>query len=194
MENKKTDRLYKGDQRKGEIEILASRVVFQNQFATLYYDQVAFPSGLQGQHLRFAWTAPSAVAILPVLSNKRIVLIQAFRHPIRQWLLEIPKGFGRSGESTGEAARRELFEEAHLRCEKLLSLGPIFPDAGILCSKEEIFLALDCKETQGPGEDREAIKEVVSYPYPEALAMAIKGEIKDALTLAALLRARSYLE
>ena len=75
--------VYKGDSRKGEIEILEEREVFRNRYATLNNDTVLFPSGTTGEYLRFRWNAPYGVMVFARNPNGDLLLIRNFRHETR---------------------------------------------------------------------------------------------------------------
>ena len=103
--------VYKGDSRKGEIEILEEREVFRNRYATLNNDTVLFPSGTTGEYLRFRWNAPYGVMVFARNPNGDLLLIRNFRHDTRAWHWEIPKGFGMENVSPQACAQKELEEE-----------------------------------------------------------------------------------
>ncbi len=55
-----------------------------------------------------------SVAILPIDSQGRVVLVRQLREPARKLLLELPAGTLEEGEEPGVSARRELEEETGL--------------------------------------------------------------------------------
>jgi 8-oxo-dGTP pyrophosphatase MutT (NUDIX family) len=69
-------------------------------------------------------------------------LLKIYRVP---WtgLLGDPRGFAEKGEAPAECARREFQEETGLtiRPEKMVNLGSVFPDSGILATHIELFTA-----------------------------------------------------
>jgi len=113
---------YKGKVKKGEIEIIREQPVYENQYGILYDDEVIFPSGVSGKYIRFLWKAPYSVAVLPVIENDRIALISSFRHGLRGWTLEIPKGFGKPDIPPKKVAQLELIEETGLSCKRIHKL------------------------------------------------------------------------
>ena len=69
----------------------------------------------RGTYIRILPRRPeSAVAVLPVLNGK-ILLLRHFRHSLRKWMWEIPRGFGEYGITAAENAEKELREEDHRR-------------------------------------------------------------------------------
>ena len=103
--------LYKGDSKRGEIEILEEREVFKNRYATLNNDLVRFPSGTTGEYLRFRWNAPYGVMVFARNKEGSLLLVNNFRHETRNWHWELPKGFGLEGVEALDCAKAELREE-----------------------------------------------------------------------------------
>ena len=72
-----------------------------------------------------------ATAVLPVLPDDRVLLVQQFRPAVRQALTEIPAGLlDVDGEDALTAAGRELFEETGYRHSAIEFLGRLYPSAG----------------------------------------------------------------
>lgn len=179
---------YKRKAKKGEIEITREQPVYENQYGILYDDEVIFPSGASGKYIRFLWKAPYSVAVLPVMEDNQIALISSFRHALRGWTLEIPKGFGEKNLKPKEAARRELLQETGLSCKKIYKLREIIIDPGFIATKMILFVAKGCVQFKNPClEDHEAIGSIQVYPVKEVYQIIAKEGIKDSVTLVALL-------
>jgi ADP-ribose pyrophosphatase len=54
---------------------------------------------------------PPSVMVVPVTSDGLIVMVRQYRHNLKRHVLELPAGTVSDGESTEDAARRELTEE-----------------------------------------------------------------------------------
>jgi ADP-ribose pyrophosphatase len=110
-------------------------VVAMNRFSTCIYDPVKFPNGTYGIHGRFFGTptfeGPPGAAILPILPDGKVLLISIYRHPLRQWVLELPRGVRDSSESILTLIRRELKEETGAEVAFEEPLGAIDPDSGM---------------------------------------------------------------
>ena len=55
---------------------------------------------------------PRAVFVVPLTASGQIVLVRQYRYPVRNWVWEVPAGSIEPGESSREAAHREMAEEA----------------------------------------------------------------------------------
>lgn len=145
-----------------------------------------------GRYLRLEWNIPTSVAILPLLSDGRIVLLRTFRHALREWTLEIPRGLGKLHETPKATAIRERAEESGLKVVELIDLGIITPDSGILSSNISLFLAKVVPlygVSNASGDSREAIGNVLVISTDEIIEMIKKCQIIDSYTITAVFRA-----
>src|SRR5829696_5381284 len=58
-----------------------------------------------------------AVTILPLDAENNVWFVRQYRHPAREYLLELPAGTLNAGEDLLPAANRELQEEIGMRAE-----------------------------------------------------------------------------
>jgi ADP-ribose pyrophosphatase len=166
-------------------------VVYEDRYFLLVRDAVRFRTGRCGGYVRFVGTDPGAnVAVLPLVSDGRVVLVRHFRHGTRQWHWEIPRGFSEPDVSATATARRELAEEAGLRVDTVRLLGRVCTDGDL----DEIYLAeLEPAAVAGLAsaapvtEDaaEEGIDEVRLVSLAECGQMIADGEIVDMYLLAA---------
>jgi len=92
---------------------------------------------------------PGAVAVIALDEQDRVLLIKQYRHPVRQYLWEIPAGMlDVRGESLLAAAQRELAEEADLVAEQWWTLTDFFNSPGGTNEGIRIFLARGLRATE----------------------------------------------
>lgn len=132
---------------------------------------------------------PGAVGIVPITSNKEIVLVKQFRKPVEDVLLEIPAGKIESEEEPAICAVRELEEETGFKTDNIQQLLKFYTTPGFSNEIIYIYIAEDLKEgTINPDEDENI--ETIKIPIEEALEKIKSGEIEDAKTIVGIL---SYL-
>ncbi len=108
--------------------------------------------------------ADSCVGILALTPADEVVLIEQFRIPVQQKVIEIPAGLvGDEEEFRGEAlvetAARELMEETGYRAGKIVPLLASPTSAGMTPEISHLFFATDLvKEQDGGGTGHEDIK------------------------------------
>lgn len=136
---------------------------------------------------------PGASAIVALDDNRNVAMLTQYRHAIGGWLNEVPAGCRNSGEDFLTCARRELGEEASLAAERWDHLGSIVTIPSFCDERIELYLARDLSAGAG-ALDRDEVIQVKSVPFEETFAMIRRNEIIDAKTIAALYRARDFLE
>ena len=130
---------------------------------------------------------PGAAAVLPITPEGEVLLVRQLRPPIRDALLEIPAGLlDREREDPRACAERELLEETGYRHVTIEALGGVYTTAG--SSDEFVHLFWSRTEPVATREAETAI-ELVRRPFPEGVAAARSGELRDAKTVIALLLA-----
>ncbi len=182
------DGVYRGDCGQGEIEILQPIEVFQNQYVTFYNDRVKFPSGVEGSYIRMHYHAPYSVCILPLTADGRVAAIRTFRHGIRGWGLELPKGFGNEGETPLEAAKRELREETGMVSDDWVDIGVLFESPALSADQLHCFIARGCTVQGALYLDAEEPSMTVSLIDPAAYDLKKGNSYVDVVTELLLLK------
>jgi ADP-ribose pyrophosphatase len=128
---------------------------------------------------------PGAVAILPRLDDRHLVLIRHRRRAVEQELWELPAGTLEPGENPEQCALRELEEETGYRAAELSPLCEFYTTPGICTERMHVFLASNLTETQQDLQGTEQI-EVHVVEVDEVRRMLRAGEIEDGKTIAGL--------
>jgi ADP-ribose pyrophosphatase len=101
--------------------------------------------------------ASACVGILAITAENEIILVEQFRIPVQQWVIEIPAGLVGdepefAGESLAESAGRELLEETGYRAGVIVPLIASPTSAGMSSEYTHLFHAQDLvRETAGGG-------------------------------------------
>jgi len=163
---------------------------YQGKIFSVVTDRVTMPGG--GQAERDYVRHVGAVGVVPLGDDGRVLLVRQYRHPITKIMWELPAGLvDVAGEPPPDTARRELAEEADLRCERLDLLVDLHTSPGFSDELIRIFLARglspvpDADRFQRSDEEAELTVEWV--PLDEAVAMIFRGEITNAAAVTGLL-------
>ena len=135
-----------------------------------------------------------AVCIIPLLENGDVLLERQYRYPLREVITEIPAGkLDAPDEDPLEAAKRELREETGATAAEWHALGLFCPTGAY--STERIYMYLARGLTFGARElDEDEFLNVFRMTLDELVDKVLAGEIPDAKTQAAALRAKLMLE
>ncbi|HEY6418082.1 MAG TPA: NUDIX hydrolase [Candidatus Binataceae bacterium] len=136
---------------------------------------------------------PGASAIVALDPEMRVAMIRQYRHAIGDWIVEVPAGCRNAGETSIECARRELGEEARLRAARWDHLGGIVTIPSFCDERIELYLARELSAGEGALDHDEVIS-IERVAFDETFRMIARGEIVDAKTIAALYRARDFLQ
>jgi ADP-ribose pyrophosphatase len=172
-------------------EVVGSERLFQGRVVGLRVDEVRLEAG-RTFRAEVVEHVPS-VGIVPLREDGRVVLIRQYRHPVGDWLLEIPAGSVDPGETPEACARRELAEEIGCRAEDTIRLGGFYLSPGYATEFMHIFLARGLSPAAADPDEDEQI-DLAEMPLTEALRMARAGELCDAKTIAALALAAAFLD
>ncbi|MFM6977311.1 MAG: NUDIX domain-containing protein [Micrococcales bacterium] len=140
---------------------------------------------------------PGAVAVLALNAEDQILMISQYRHPVRQFLWEIPAGLlDVEGESLPDAAMRELHEETGYRASAMTHLIDFYTTPGGNNEMIRIFLARDLEYIGRPseqeGEERQLQVEWIDFD--DALTSVLKSEIKSPSAAVGILAAAQILK
>ncbi len=165
-------------------ELIESRVLYRGRVVTLRLDTVRLPNGTIAQ--REIVEHRGAVAIVPLMDADTVLLIRQYRQAVGETLLEIPAGTLEPEEPPDRCAERELEEETGYRAGNLRHLFSQYLAPGYSQEVLHVYLAEQLTRTRQQT-DADEIVELAPVPLQQIEPMILKGEIKDAKTIAGLL-------
>jgi ADP-ribose pyrophosphatase len=165
---------------------VSSRPVYANPWIRVREDVAELPDGRTT--IYGVVECAGAVGILPFVDPDTVLLVGQYRYVVGAFYWEMPTGAAHAGEDLEATAQRELAEEAGYEAGRLVALGSFHTSKSILHEVAHLFLAEDLRPAARPPDPTEFI-ERRAVPFAEALDMVERGEIKDSMTIVALLRA-----
>jgi ADP-ribose pyrophosphatase len=169
---------------------LETRTIWEGPTLRVAVDRVRLPNGEESE-LEVVHH-PGAAAVLPLLDDGDVLLVRQYRHSVGEWLLEVPAGKLAPGERPESCALRELEEEAGVRAGRLQPLGAVVMTPGFCDERIWLFLATGLTDGEQRLE-RDEVLRVERLPLAEAERRALDGEIHDAKSVCAILRAARLL-
>ena len=175
-----------------EEKYISREEIFEGNVMHVVRDVIELPNGKRAT--REVCLHNGAVAILPLLPDGRVVMERQYRYPHGRVVLEIPAGkLDSPDEIPLEAAKRELREETGAVAGMITYLGKIIPSSAILSEVIHLYLAEEL--TFGERDlDEDEFLDVEYISLAELKQMVMSGEIADAKTQIAVLKADEILK
>ena len=169
---------------------LARQTVYEGKILHVHRDTVLLPNGAEA--IREVAEHPGGVAIVAVDSDDCVLTVKQYRYVFSQIMEEIPAGKLERGEDPDDAALRELREETGAMPERFTKLGSIIVSPGCYGEVLHLYLAegLRFGETD-PDEDE--FLNIERHHIKDLVRMCMTGEIDDAKTVVAVLKANTLL-
>lgn len=162
------------------------RLVYENDVVRVFDDDVAFPSGREGRHLRIEHVPEGEGVVLLVRDpHRRVALVETYRYPLGHAQLALPRGFSH-GVDVEATARAEALEELGVRLARIRVLGHVTPDSGLLAARVAVLAAEVDGPVDGVPSDRDEVIAVHWLSLDELAVQVRDGRVEDGFTLAAL--------
>lgn len=160
-----------------------SKEIYRGDLFRFVAEDLTLPNGHQTE-MAFI-RHPGSTAVVPLLDDLTVVMEMQYRHPVGEYLLEIPAGTMDPGESPLECARRELKEETGFEAGEFIHLGKIHILPAYSDEVIHVYIARGLIASKQNLDDDEII-ELINTPFKQALQMVAEGRITDALTCLSL--------
>ena len=165
---------------------LSSRMIYENKWIKVREDQVINPSGGRGIY-GVVMFQNRAVGVVPIDDEDHTWLVGQYRYTHQRYEWEIPEGGCPEGEAPEECAARELREETGLVASSYELIGELQLSNSTTDEVAFLYVARGLSQADSAPEETEKLS-VKRLPVDEAIQMAINGEIRDAMSVVALLK------
>lgn len=140
-------------------------------------------------------TCPDWANVIALTPESEVVMIEQFRHGVREVTLEIPGGIIDDGEDPAAACGRELLEETGYAGERAGIIGTVSANPAIQTNRVHTALIRNCRLAGAQALDEREEIGVRLFPLAEVADLLRAGVIHHALVVAAFqhlwLRGRS---
>ena len=120
--------------------------------------------------------------------DENVFMVEQFRYPFAEVLTEVPAGKLEYGEQPELCGRRELKEEVGAEAESFEYLGCLYPTVAYDTEKIYMYLARGLSFSEQDLDDGEFL-DVKKMPLKQAFEMAMAGQLPDAKTQLAIIKA-----
>ena len=170
---------------------VSSESIFEGKILHVERWQVTCPNGSPA--MREIVVHKGAAAVVPVYEDGTTILVRQHRVSVDRVTLEIPAGkLDSADEDPYDCAVRELEEETGLTADRFTLLTSLLTTPGFCTEKIGIYLAQGLHQGQTHPDEDEFLG-LVRMPLDEAIAMVMRGEIRDSKTICGLLMAREVI-
>lgn len=127
-----------------------------------------------------------AVALVPMVDDDHVCLVENRRYAVGATLLEVPAGTIDPGESPDATAERELREETGYEADRIERVGGWWVSPGVMNERMHLYRCTGLRPGPTDHQPDEHLVPVV-VAWDEAVRMALDGRLDDAKSILAIL-------
>jgi 8-oxo-dGTP pyrophosphatase MutT (NUDIX family) len=160
---------------------------FENDWFRIDEHDVIRPDGAKGYYgvIRIRRLA---VGVLPIDVDGRVYLVGQWRFPLGRYSWEMPEGGAEPGEDARGCAERELAEETGLAAASWTQVLEMDLSNSLTDERAVMFIATDLSPGVAQPDPTEVLKTRTAH-FLDVLGRVADGRIRDAMTVATVLRA-----
>jgi len=168
----------------------STRPIYENPWIKVREDIALMPDGRTTVY--GVVDAGECVGVVPFVDPDTVLLVGQYRYVAEGFYWEIPTGKQHPDESLEQAAQRELAEEAGREAGSLVKLCDVHTSKSIMRETAHLYVARDLRPASRLADSTEFIERRL-FPFAEVLRMVERAEIKDSMTVIAMLHAARLL-
>ena len=170
---------------------LSTEIKYDNQWIQVTEHAVINPGGNKGIY-GVVHFKNKAIAVIPLDEENNTWLVGQYRYTLNTYEWEVPEGGSPEGEAPLEGARRELAEEAGLEAEHYELVLITELSNSVSDEISYTYIARGLNHIGSSPEETEELQ-VKKLPFEEVFQMVMRGEIKDALSVASIMKVKLML-
>ena len=167
-------------------EIKNTQKVYANNWIEVSHHEVTNPTGNEGVY-GVVHFKNLAIGIIPLDENNHTWIVGQYRFPVEKYSWEMPEGGGQIGVDPLLSAQRELLEECGIIAQKWERILEMDLSNSATTEHAILYVARELSFTQAQPEETEELQ-LRKIPFEELFQMVMRGEVSDAMTIAAVLK------
>jgi ADP-ribose pyrophosphatase len=174
-------------------QLLSSEYINRHPYFTARRDRYQLSSGKIVDPY-FVVELPVSATAMAITVNNEVILVEQYRHPVKETLLELPGGFVDNNELPETAIRRELMEETGYNFTNVVSLGITAANPGVLNNFTHLFLATGGVKAGDQSLDHNEEIRIILKPLNEVRTLLQNSAIKQSMHALCLFYGFGYLD
>lgn len=167
---------------------LSSALKYENPWMSVTEHKVINPAGNDGIY-GVVHFKNNAVAVIPLDDENNTWIVGQYRYTLHSYEWEVPEGGSPEGEDPMQTAHRELEEETGLKASSMQLIMQMELSNSVTDEVSYTFVAKGLSYIGSSPEETEQLQ-VRKLPFEELYEMAMRGEIKDALSVAGIFKVK----
>jgi len=165
---------------------LSSKSVYANPWIEVFHNEVITPGGSAGIYGKVHYKN-IAVGVIPLDPDYNTWIVGQYRYTLDTYSWEIPEGGSPEGTDPLESAKRELKEETGLTALEWQEILSLQTSNSVCDELAYLYIAKNLTQGEWEPEDTEDLQ-LRKLPFTELVAMVHRGEIQDAMSVAAIMK------